>query len=77
MVQTDGNLFKGTFITLEKELADLAQKIQEVGAETLFERICTVQCVNWTLSKIYDRLADIQNISPGRQYVCYKDYVQR
>ena len=45
MVQTDSNLFKGRFGTLEKKTADLAHKTQPmtVGAETLFERICTVK----------------------------------
>ena len=29
-----------------------------VGAETLFESIHTVECINWTLSKRYDGLTD-------------------
>ena len=60
MVQTDSNLFKGRFSTLEKETANLAHKIQSmtVGTETLFERICTVECINQNLSKEYDRLIE-------------------
>ena len=54
MVQTDSNLFKGKFSTLEKETADLAHKTQLMtgGAETLFKRIHTAECIQ-TLPKEY------------------------
>ena len=70
MVQTDSNLFKGRFSTLEKDIANLAHKTQSmtVGAETLFERIHTVECINQTLSKGYDRLTDKMSLQEGNMY---------
>ena len=67
MVQTDSNLFKGRFSTLEKETANLAHKTQSmtVGAKILCERICTVECLNQTLSKRYDRLIDRISLQEG------------
>ena len=58
--QTDGNLFKGKFSTLQKDTDILSHKTQSmtVGAETLFGRICTVECINQTLSNGYDRLLE-------------------
>ena len=35
------------------------------GAEALSERIHTVQCINWTLSKGYDRLIDRMSPQKG------------
>ena len=36
-----------------------------VSAETLVERIKTIECENWTLSKWYDRLIDRISIQEG------------
>ena len=36
-----------------------------VGAKTLFERICSVECTNYTLSKGYDRLSDRMSLQEG------------
>ena len=59
-VQTNGNLLKERFSTLEKKTADLAHKTQSMtgGAKTLLEKIHTVKCFNWTLSKGRARLTD-------------------
>ena len=48
-------------------MADLVHKTQSttVGVETLFERIFTVECINWTLSKGYDRLTDRMSLQEG------------
>ena len=69
-VQSDSNSFKERFSTLEKETADLTHKTQSmtVGAETLFERIHTVECTNWTLSKGYDRLTDRMSLQEGNRH---------
>ena len=37
----------------------------KVGAETLLERIHTVECINRTLSKGYDRLTDRMSLQEG------------
>ena len=52
---------------IQSKMADLVHKTQSmtVGAETLFERICTVECINWTLSKGYDRLTDRMSLQEG------------
>ena len=52
--------FKERFSMLEKETAHLTNKIQSmtVGTETLFKRIRTVEYINQTLSKGYDRLTE-------------------
>ena len=70
MVQTDSSLFKGRFSSLEKETANWAHNTQsmKVGVETLFERICTTQCINWTLSKGYDRLTDKISLQEGNMH---------
>ena len=39
-----------------------------MGAETLFERLCTVECINWTLPKGYDRLTDRMSLQKGNIY---------
>ena len=57
MVQTDSSLFKVIFSTLEKDTADFAHKTQS-KTETLFYRICSVECINQTLLKGYDRLTN-------------------
>ena len=69
-VQSNSNSFKERFGAPEKEMADLAHKIQSmtVGAETLFERICTVECINCTLSKGYDRLTDRMSLQEGNMH---------
>ena len=66
-IQTEGNLFKERFSTLEKETVDLTYKTQSItmGAETLFERISTIECINRTLSKGYDRLTDRMSLQEG------------
>ena len=46
-----------------------------VSAETLAERIKTMECENWTLSKGYDRLIDRISIQEGTVHVI-EDYVQ-
>lgn len=63
----DINLFRERFSTLKKEMAELACKTQSmtVGAKTLFERIHTVDCINQTLSKRYDRLNDRMSLQEG------------
>ena len=38
------------------------------GAETLSERIHTVECINWTLSKSYDRLTDRMFLQEGNEH---------
>ena len=70
MVQTDGDLLNGKFSSLEKDTADLAHKTQSmtVDAETLFERICTVECINRTLSKKNDRLTDRMSLQEGNMH---------
>ena len=70
MVQTDSNLFKRRFSNLEKETANLAHKTQSmtVGAETLFERIPTVESLNQTLSKGNDRLTDRMSLQEGNMH---------
>ena len=62
-LKKDMTSFNGRFSTLEKETDDLAHKTQSmtVGAETLFERICTVESINWSV-KGYDRLNDRMSI---------------
>lgn len=66
-VQSNSNSFKKIFSTLEKKMAGLAHKIQfmTVGAETLFERIHTVKCINRALSKGYYRLTDRMSLQEG------------
>ena len=46
-LQTDNNLLKGKFNTLEKDTAYLTYKTQSMseGAKTLSERILTVECI--------------------------------
>ena len=68
IVQID--LFKGRFSILGKEIANLAHKTQlmTVGAETLFERICTVECINQILSKGSDRLTDRMSLQEGNMH---------
>ena len=61
MVHTETNWFKGRFSTLEKKkTADLAHKTQSmtVDAETLFERIYTVESFNCTLTQWHNRLIE-------------------
>ena len=69
-IQTEGNLFKERFSTLEKETVYLAYKTQSmtVGAETLFERISTIECINRTLPKGCDRLTDRMSLQEGNMH---------
>ena len=39
-----------------------------VGAETLFERIHTVKCINQALSKGYERLTDRMSLQEGNMH---------
>lgn len=59
-MKKDMILFIGRLSTLEKKTDDYAHKTisMTVGAGTLFERFRTVECINQTLSKGYNRLAD-------------------
>ena len=90
-LQTDNDQLKGKFSTLEKDTTNLTNKTQSMteGAETLSERICTVECINQPqrnpvlkkkcinqmLSKGYDRLTDRMSLQESK-YACYKNYVQ-
>ena len=63
----NSNSFKERFITLENKTADLTQKTQSMtmGAETLFESVLTVKCINQTLSKGYHGLTDRMSLQEG------------
>lgn len=39
-----------------------------VSTETLFERSHTVECIKWTVSKRYDRLADRMALQEGNMH---------
>ena len=63
------NIFslKGIFTALEEETNKMTRNLQSmtVNAETLAERIITIECENRTLSKGYDRLIDRISIQEG------------
>ena len=69
-LQTDNDQLKGKFSTLEKDTTNLTNKTQSMteGAETLSERIRIVECINQTLSKGYDRLADRMSFQEGNMH---------
>ena len=75
-LQTDIDQLKGKFNTLEKDTTNLTNKTQSMtqGAEAFSERICTVECINQTLSNGYDRMTDRMSLYEGKDI---KNYVQR
>ena len=66
-VQSDIASLEGIFTTLEEETTKMTRNLQSmtVSAETLAERIITIECENQTLSKGYDRLIDRISIQEG------------
>ena len=77
-IQTDTNLLKKEFEVFKEETRSEFGVLKErttkmirnlqsvtVSAETLAERIKTIECENWTLSKGYDRLIDRISIQEG------------
>ena len=69
MVQTDSDLLKGKFSSLE-DTVDLSHKTQSmtVDAEILFAKICAIECIYWTLLKGYDRLTDKMSLQEGNMH---------
>ena len=67
MLQTESNSFKRKFSTLERDTANLEHKTQSktVGAEVLFQKIRTVECINRILSKGNDKLTDRMSLQEG------------
>ena len=59
-IQADNIQRKGKLSTLGKDATNLTNKTQSMteGAKTLTERICTVECINCTLSNDYDIFTD-------------------
>ena len=81
-IQTDTNLLKKEFGVFKEETRSEFGALKEgttkmtrnlqsvtVSAETLAERIKTIECENWTLSKGYDRLIDRISIQEGTVHV--------
>ena len=61
-----------------KDTANLTNKTQSMAedAETLFERIRTVECINRILLKCYDRLTDRMSLQEGNVHpmkIMFKD----
>ena len=52
---------------MEEDTANLTNKVQSMieGAETLSKKNCTVECINQTLLKGYDRLTDRISLKEG------------
>ena len=66
-VQSDIASLEGSFTALEEGTTKMTRNLQSmtVSAETLAERIITIECENRTLSKGYDRLIDRISIQEG------------
>ena len=66
-VQSDIASLEGSFTALEEGTTKMTRNFQSVtvSAETLAERIITIECENRTLSKGYDRLIDRISIQEG------------
>ena len=66
-VQSDIASLEGSFNALEEGTTKMTCNLQSmtVSAETLAERIITIECENRTLSKGYDRLIDRISIQEG------------
>ena len=66
-VQSDIASSEGSFTALEEETTKMTRNLQSmtVNAETLAERIITIEWENQTLSKGYDRLIDRISIQEG------------
>ena len=66
-VQSDIASLEGSFTALEEGTTKMTHNLQSmtVSAETLAERIITIECENRTLSKGYDRLIDRISIQEG------------
>ena len=61
-----------------KDTANLTNKTQSMteGAETLPQRIRTVECINQTLLKCHDRLTDRMSLQEGNMHlmkIMFKD----
>ena len=69
-LQTDNDQLKGKISTLEKDMTNLTDKTQSVmkDAETLFERICAVECINQNLLNSNNRLTDRVSLQEGNMY---------
>ena len=66
-VQSDIASLEGSFNALKEGTTKMTRNLQSmtVSAETLAERIITIECENRTLSKGYDRLIDRISIQEG------------
>ena len=69
-LHTNNDQLKRKFSTLEKDTTNLTNKTQSItgDTETLSKRICTVECINWNLSKGYDRLTNRISLQEGNMH---------
>ena len=74
-VQSDIASLEGSVTALEEGTTKMTHNLQSmtVSAETLAERIITIECENRTLSKGYDRLTEFPY---KKAQTCHEDYVQ-